>query len=495
MEEIGKHGDLSRAAMRADMDRKTARKYVKEGKLPSELKKPRSWRTRQDPFEKDWPWIEEQLRGAPELEAVTLFEALQERHPGRYQAGQLRTLQRRIKRWRVAQGPEQEVFFGQEHRPGEAVQTDFTDATWLEVTIAGVAFAHMLCHVVLPYSNWEWVTVCLSESYLALKRGVQEGIFRLGRVPEWHQSDNTSAATHKPQTGKRVFNDEYDAFIRQLGMKPRTIGIGKKEQNGDVESLNGALKRWLNQRLLLRGSRDFESVEAYEAWLWELLQQRNRRRDERLKEDLAAMTPLKTGRLVEYRELQVSVSQMSTIRVLFNTYSVPSRLKSARKVRVRVYERTLEVWYGGERQLTLERLRGRHGRRINYRHIIWSLVRKPGAFARYRYRDDLFPSGVFRRAHEVIYERHPNVRGDLEYLRILHLAAATMESEVEAALECLLEAGETLSADAVRELVTVETAPAPPEMPAYEVALSEYDELLGGGEDDDADDAEAEVAS
>jgi len=412
------------------------------------------------------------------LEAKTLFEVLLEQHPDRYQEGQLRTLQRRVKQWRVSDGPEQEVFFSQQHRPGEALQTDFTEAASLSITIAGVNFKHMLCHVVLPYSNWGWATVCRSESYLALKRGVQEAVFRLGRTPTWHQTDNTSAATHRPLTGKRVFNDDYRTLIEHLGMKPRTTAIGAKEQNGDVEALHGALKRWLKQRLLLRGSRDFESIEAYEAWLSDMLERRNVRRRDKLAHDLAAMTPLKVSRLVEYRELDAPVSQMSTIRVLFNTYSLPSRLRRAGRVRVHVHERTLEVWYGGKLQLVLERLHGRNGHRINYRHIIWSLVQKPGAFARYRYRDDLFPTLTFRRAHEAIYKRRPDVRGDLEYLRILHLAAATMESEVDAVLACLLDDGQVPSVDVVRELVVVDKVPAPPEMAAYEVDLSEYDAHL-----------------
>lgn len=480
MEEMSKDGRLGRAAMRADMDRKTARKYVELGKLPSELKQPRTWRTRPDPFAEDWLWLEQMLRDAPELEAKTLFEVLQERRPC-YEEGQLRTLQRRIKQWRAMHGPDQEVFFAQLHRPGEAMQTDFTSTTELGITIAGAVFAHLLCHMVLPYSNWEWVTVCLSESYLALKRGVQDALFRLGRRPEWHQTDNTSAATHKPCTGKRVFNDDYRELIEHLGMKPRTTEVGEKEQNGDVEASNGALKRWLEQRLLLRGSRDFDSVDSYETWLWSLVERRNGRRGDKLREELAAMKPLEATRLCEFRELDVPVTSWSTIRVLYNTYSVPSRLKNAR-VRVHVYERALEVWYGGQRQLELERLRGRNGHRINYRHIIWSLVQKPGAFARYRYRDDLFPTLVFRRAYDAIYERAPSVRGDVEYLRILHLAAATMETEVEAALECLLEAGELPRAEAVRALVVGDRAPELPALAAYYVELGAYDELIDSAE-------------
>lgn len=483
MEEIQKHGHVGRAALRAGMDRKTAGKYVRLGKLPSEVTKPRSWRTRSDPFEADWPWIEERLQAAPRLQAKTLFEALQDKWPGRYQQGQLRTLQRRVRRWRAQHGPEREVFFAQQHRPGEAMQTDFTDAASLGVTVNGEALEHLLCHAVLPYSNWEWATVAFSESYLALKRGMQEALFRLGRHPVWHQTDNTSAATHKPRKGKRIFNDNYRQLVEHFGMKPRTTKVGAKEQNGDIEASHRALKDWLDQQLLLRGSRDFESEEAWEAWLWVLLDKRNLRREQRLAEDLEAMALLSASRLGDFREVEVRVTSWSTVRVLFNTYSVPSRLIGER-VRVRVFERRLEVWYGGERQLDVARLHGRHGHRINYRHIIWSLVRKPGAFARYRYRDDLFPTAVFRRAYETLFEAQPSVRGDLEYLRILHLAAATMESEVEAAIECLLDSGQ-LSAEGVKELVGVERPPDPPDIAAFDVELDEYDELY-----DDTDNAE-----
>ena len=476
MEEFNKHGHIGRAALRADMDRKTARKYIKLGKLPGELKQPRTWRTRPDPFENDWPGVEEQLKAAPELEAKTLFEVLQRRHPGRYQDGQLRTLQRRLKQWRATQGPDKEVFFPQQHRPGEAMQTDFTVATELGITIAGIAFAHMLCQVVLPFSNWQWVTVCLSDSYLALKRGIQEALFRLGRRPEWHQTDNTTAATHKLSKGKRAFNDDYDKLVRHFGMKPRTIAIGAKEQNGDVEAAHRALKRRLNQQLLLRDSRDFDSVEQYEQWLASVLERSNTNRQQRLSEELAAMAPLNASRLAEFKEQDVTVARWSTIRVQFNSYSVPSRLIGER-LRVRLYERQLKVYYGGQLQLVFDRLLGRHGHHINYRHVIWSLVQKPGAFARYRYRDDLFPTVVFRRAYDAIYERQPDVRGDLEYLRILHLAAATMESEVQAALECLLEAEERISLEAVKSLVGEQECELP-ELAAYQVQLAEYDGLL-----------------
>jgi len=479
MEEMSKSGKISQAAMKAGLDRKTAGKYVREGKLPSEMPVAQPRRTRADPFEADWPDLARRLADAPELEAKTLFEWLREDKPSRYEPGQLRTLQRRVRDWRALHGPDKEVFFAQEHRPGEAMQTDFTWATELRITIQGELFIHMLCHPVLPYSNWEWATICHSESMAALRHGVQSALVRLGRVPDWHQTDNSSSATHKLTTGTRGFNEKYAALIRHFGMKPRTTGVGKKEQNGDVEALNGSLKRRLNQHLLMRGSRDFESVEAYQAWLQGVLLKANALRCKRVTEELATMRPLSVKCLPEYTEEDVKVSCWSTIRVKHNAYSVPSRLKDER-LKVRLYEDRLEVYFKGVHQLTVERLLGRHGHTINYRHIIWSLVRKPGAFARYKYREDLFPTPVFRQAYDVLSEAVPSERqADIHYLRILHLAASTMESDVETALELLLEDGVVPEYERVKALVSP-PKPKHPDVTIPEVDLASYDGLLEG---------------
>ncbi len=344
------------------------------------------------------------------------------------------------------------------------------------MTIAGEPFDHLLCHMVLPYSNWEWATVCRSESLAALRRGVQAGVFRLGRVPEWHQTDNSTSATHNLPSRKREFNEQYLVLMRHLGMKPRTIAVGKKEQNGDVESSNGALKRRLEQHLLMRGSRDFESVEAYERWIWGVLEKSNALRRERVKEELAAMRPLRVERLPEYVEIGTRVTTWSTIRIAQNTYSVPSRL-SRERVRVRLFDDRLEIFHGGEFQLSVERLHGKNGHRINYRHIIWSLMRKPGAFARYRYRDDLFPTSVFRRAYDALTRGLEKDRAEREYLRILHRAASTLESTVEAALVMLLENDQLPLAERVRELASP-PEPEIPDLAVCEVDLETYDILL-----------------
>ena len=248
------------------MHRKTARRYVAAGKVPSELRQVRDWRTLEDPFRSDWEDIAERLSQAPELEAKALFEDLEARFPERYEAGQLRTLQRRIKQWRAEHGPEKEFFLPQEHRPGEAMQTDFTrPATGGDDRRRAVRPpAVPTGAAVLELGVGDGVSLGVDAGAAA---GMQEAVFRLGRVPWCHQTDNSTAATHDLATGKRGFNDEYEEMVAYFGMKPRTIGIGESHQNGDVEASNGALKRRLEQHLLLRGSRDFESVEAYEGWL------------------------------------------------------------------------------------------------------------------------------------------------------------------------------------------------------------------------------------
>ena len=229
----------------------------------------------------------------------------------------------------------------------------------------------------------------------------------------------------------------------------------------------------------MRGSRDFEREEAYEKWLHGVLQKANGLRSRRIKKELAAMKPLSVKCLPDYTEEDVRVSAWSTIRVKRNAYSVPSRLKDE-KVKVRLYENRLEIYFKGVHQLTVDRLVGRHGHRINYRHIIWSLVRKPGAFLRYKYREALFPSPVFRQAYDMLIESMTSERdADIHYLRILHLAASTMESEVEAALELLITDGVVPEIDHVKALVSPEM-PEHPDVTIPEVDLSSYDGLFEG---------------
>jgi hypothetical protein len=223
MSEYQKTGNLTKAALRADLDVKTARKYVRSGKLPSQMKKERRWRTRKDPFGEDWLKCAGILKDAPELEGKFLFEWLCEQSPGKYQEGQVRTFQRRVREWRALNGPDKEIFFPQQHHPGERMATDCTRMDKLGITIQGEPYEHLLCHCVLTYSNWEWATICHSESLLALRSGIQAALFRLGHVPREHWTDNSGAATHRPEKEKsgREFNEGRRGRVRYSPVQPR----------------------------------------------------------------------------------------------------------------------------------------------------------------------------------------------------------------------------------------------------------------------------------
>ena len=192
-------GTLAQAASKAGMDAKPARKYREVKQLPSQIGKAHGWRTRPDPFEAVWGEIEEILRLHPTVQAKTMFEYLGRKYPGRFQEGQLRSLQRRFKQWRARSGPEREVMFPQAHDPGRQCQSDFTHMSNLNVTIEGQKFEHLAYHFVLTYSNWETVTLCFSESFESLSAGLQNALWQLGGAPEEHRTDSLSAAVKQPE--------------------------------------------------------------------------------------------------------------------------------------------------------------------------------------------------------------------------------------------------------------------------------------------------------
>ena len=184
------------AAAKANMhSRKTVAKYQHLGKLPSELKKRRPYRTRTDPFGEDGHQAEAMLVQAPELEAKALFAWLCEQKENKYQEGQLGTFQRRVSEWK-ALNCQQVAVLEQIHRPGEVLQTDGTWLNELGVSIQGQRCKHLFIHCVLPYSNWEWGCLAQSESLMALRLGLQKTLLKLGSVPKYHKTDNSTAATH-----------------------------------------------------------------------------------------------------------------------------------------------------------------------------------------------------------------------------------------------------------------------------------------------------------
>ncbi len=479
MELIKSEISLAAAAAKAGMDEKTARKYRAARKLPGELQAERGrrqWRTRADPFEEVWPELRSALELNPGLEAKTLFEDLQRRFPGRFADGQLRTLQRRVKAWRVLEGPAKEIFFEQEYPPGVLSQSDFTHMTSLGVRIGGELFEHLVYHFVLPYSNWETVSICFSESFESLSEGLQRALWELGGVPRAHRTDRLTAAVHKVEHSEE-FTSSYAALLRHYGLAGEKIQAGKAHENGDVEQRHHRFKRAVDQALLLRGSRDFADRAEYERFLRTLLEQLNSGRRERLQEELKVLDRLPRARLDTTKQIVVKVGPGSTIRVQHNTYSVHSRLIGER-VTVRIRSEELDVMYAQRLVESLPRLRGENRHRIDYRHVIEWLVRKPGAFANYRYRQDLFPTSRFRQAYDSLKERG-SVRGDKEYLRILELAASEGEGVVNYALGLLLDAEQPVTFEAVRDLVRYGKEPDPVlRVEVSPVDLADYDSLL-----------------
>lgn len=470
------------AARVAAMDVKTARKW-EEGPLPSARpKKPRQWRTRADPldgiFEREVvPMLEKDEFGR--LHATTVLEELNEKLPtGTLAYGVLRTLQRRISDWRALNGPGKEVFFPQDREPGFEAQFDFTRCGELGVTIAGSAFDHLIFELMLCFSGSRSLMLAYGETTEALIDGFQQGFREFGGVPRQVCHDSLSAATCElKKSAGRDFTPRFKALLEHYGMAGRRVNVGQANENGVVEKGHDILKTALEQALILRGSRDFETIESYWQFVLCVKERLNRKCEAKYQQERAFLRDLPRTLVQNYTDFSLKVGKFSCIHVSNNTYSVPARLIGHR-VKVRRYANEIHVLFNERLVEVLPRLRGRNQHRINYRHIIDSLVRKPGAFARYRFREDLFPSLIFRRAYDALIE-YRGERADVEYVRILDLAAKTMECEVEAALTLLLESGIPFEYGDLKALADPKPRPEQLlESKALEPDLDPYDELL-----------------
>jgi hypothetical protein len=469
---------LVTAARRTEMSKKTARKYRDQPRLPSQSKKTRDYRTRVDPFADVWGEVEKRLQDEPRLKAKTLFEWLQETYPGKFPDSTRRTFERRVAKWRSLQGPNKPVFFEQVHHPGRLAASDFTVCNGLNVTIGGAKFDHSFFHCVLTYSNVESISLCFSESFEALSEGIQKAFWEFGGVPKRHRTDSLGAAVRN-HSSRKILTVRYAALMDHYRCQPERTNVGCANENGDVESQNGHLKDRINQALLLRGSRDFDSPQAYVAFVQRVVDRGNAHRRQRFLEDQAQLQPLPDHRLDTDDYLRgVSVSKSSTIRVRDNIYSVPSRLID-RKVDVRIAAETITVTHQGQTIQTMPRLSGRNGVSINYRHIIDSLVRKPGAFANYRYREEMFPNSQFRIAYDMLGDAHQESVADKIYLKILKIAAHESQEAVTQALRCLISGGKAIELEAIRLLVEqAARLPAATDIQVEPPNLSDYDCLL-----------------
>ena len=374
------------AAAKAGLSVKAGRKYS-VGLLPSQRpKKKRTWRTRPDPLEKDWdsfvvPLLKSDKSGS--LLRTTILEELKRKWPERYDESHLRTLQRRVRDWRAIEGPSKEVFFEQTHEIGREAQIDFTHASKLNVTISGEPFRHLFFAMTLSYSGHRYVELSYGETFESLSQGIQNAFWSFGGVTAMICTDNLSAATHELQkTGGRTFTKRYQELTDHLSTTPRKINVRRSNENGVVERSHGTFKTALEQALILRGHRDFSSVGSYLEFVSSVLDSLNSKCAKKFAVEREALNPLPSIMLPSYTELQVRVYKWSTIRVANHAYSVPSRL-IGHKIKVQLHPDHLKVLYNGKTLEEIPRLRGNRNHRIDYRHISHSLVRKPGAFARY----------------------------------------------------------------------------------------------------------------
>jgi len=467
------------AAAAAGMTLRTAQRWG-SGPLPSQKKTSRAYRTRPDPFAEVWekdvvPLLE--LDKDRKLQAKSVLKELRRRHPGKFPRSTLRTLQRRMRDWRATSGPPKEVVFPQDHPVGREAAFDFTHCAELGVTIAGEVFDHLLFTLKASHGKWMYAELAFGETWEALSQGLQNAMWACGGVFEVWRHDNLSAATQELKRGSgRALTRRYQELLDHYGAKSTRIKPRKANENGIAEKANHLLKTALDQALRLRGHRDFASVALYTEFVRDVVAEHNTEHAVTIETERAALKPLPTSCLPDYTVFKSTVRSWSTVRVAGRNYSVPSRL-IGHEVEVRQYADHLEVFFKDKLTLELPRLRGSDSTRIDYRHVIWSLVRKPGAFARYKFREELFPSMAFRRAYDAL-EKWRGERADIEYVRILHLAASTMEGPVERALAELLEAGQRFDYAAVKAIAV----PQPVEVPVVTIGavdLTQFDRLLG----------------
>ena len=440
------------AAAKSGMDVKTARKYIKSGKVPSEMKEPRHYLTKSDPFADDWQELSEMLSNAPGLEAKTLMNYLIDKYPDKYKRSQLRTMQRRVRDWRAEFGDAKATIFKQQSQPGKQSQSDYTCMNKLGITINNQPFKHLVFHYILRHSRWESIRLCFSESFESLVAGMEKAVCELGGVAIEHRTDNLSAAT-KAMGSKREFTERWKEFMAHYNMTPTTNNPGVSHENGAIEKSHDIFKKAVEQALLLRGSRNFTTQQEYTYFLESIIKKRNSERRKEIGDEIDYLNELPDNKWHAPTIIRTRVSSSSIIQLLGFPYTVPSRLIHY-TLTAYVYHDDIQLFYNNKLLQKMPRVHDNSFAGINYRHLIDALVRKPAAFANYYYQPALFPRLCFRQAYDELRKRRP-ANADKYYLKILHLAKLQSEQQVADALELLLEARQSPTPNAVKSLIDV----------------------------------------
>ena len=421
------------AAAKAGFSERSGRNLEKLGCKPSQRPK-KKWRTRKDPLEGVWNEVlVPLLEKSPYLNCRTLLEYIQDEYPGQYPDSVLRTLQKRAQQWKGIHGKEKEIIFRQIHTPGRQGLSDFTNLKGVEITIQDKIFNHMLYHFRLAYSNWSYMKIVHGgESFTALATGLQDALWKLGGVPCEHRTDSLSAAfKNLTKAESEDITRNYESLCGHYGMTATRNNRGKGHENGSIESAHGHLKRRIEQALMLRGSYNFDSASEYQDFISKIVTRYNITHHEQISIERAVLKALPQFRTVDFTEVIVRVTTSSTISVKKVVYSVPSKL-IGRQLRVRVYDERLSCYLNADHVLDLARVRVTKGmttvkdekiRCINYRHLIHSLVCKPGAFRYSVLKDDILPNDTYKKIWEMIDEHCTKQHAGKLMVGILKIAA------------------------------------------------------------------------
>lgn len=475
------------AAARAGFSERTGRRIETDPCLPSQ-RQPGRGRTVPDPLAAVWETLLLPiLANDPGVQAITLLRHLQMSDPDAFPDDRIRrTLERRVRDWRALHGEARDVIFRQTPEPGRMALSDFTDAQELGVTIAGAPFAHRLYHFVLAYSGWEHVGVVLGgESFTALAENLQSALWTLGGVPREHRTDSLSAAYRNlDRAAADDVTRRYESFCVHYGMLASRNNPGEAHENGAVESHNRHLKTAIDQALILRGTRDFGDVADWRRFVDQIVARRNRRREAAVRTEAATLRPLPARRTTDFTEMVTRVTRTGGFLAHGVFYSAPSRLIGQR-LRVHVYDDRIEAWLGGTHVVSHPRLRqrddGKRVHRIDYRHVIHSLRRKPQALAGSVYRDGLFPRTEYADTWAALSEALPQRDACRRMVGLLWLAHDEgCEAELAALIADELGSGGLPDARDLAARLEPRRRELPADVPVALTTLASFDALLEG---------------
>ena len=452
----------------------------------------RHWRTRADPLAEVWTSVlVPMLEKAPQLEPQTLLLHLERTFPGQEWYRRKRTLQRRVEQWRALHGPAREVMFLQEHRAGVLGISDFTLLKGEPITVAGEVLEHRLFHFRLPFSGWCHVAVIHGgESFVALSEALQNALALCGGVPAEHRTDSLSACfRNRDGSYAGDYTSRYRELCAHLGVIATRNNRGVAHENGAIEGPHRHWKRRLEQQLIQRGSRDFETEAEYRQLVAQVNADLNTRPSvqQKLAIERLHLRPLPVERFADYEPVVATVRSTSTIELRSVTYSVPSRL-IGQQLSVHLRHDRLDLFLRSQFVETLPRLHHRPGdkgrlRRIDFRHVIESLRRKPRALLRAQLQDDILPGKSWRQLWRQLLAALPPDEAAKVMVDALHVAARTDDlPAVERYLRRQLRRGE-LTLSSLRDhygLRPPRGLMAMPQLDIPEHTLRSYDELLGG---------------